>query len=89
MTVRINREAVTSYLKELEATLGTEQFRKSYTAIQMDKAMKCRELISLARLFSLEPVRSKKQALKVIWHRHSSLLLSREKLEEINERAAA
>ena len=83
-------DVVASYATRLEDALSDElRFAEVFRELKIDSAISPMDARKLAKIFAKEPAKSKEQALKLIWGRHSALMGSRARQKANKGRTAA
>lgn len=86
----VDRATVDRHLQALEGALRDEvSFKLAFAALKADRLVKASEAKAIAREFSGESAKDKKQAFQHVWNRHSSLLEARAKEASRDGRSAA
>jgi len=86
----LQEDEIKAYLDQLEQALGDEtEFDKAFETLKRDKRVKAQDAKNISKRFVGKAGRSKADALRLIYERHSSLVGSRARAKSTAGRSAA
>jgi hypothetical protein len=86
----LSKAGILSYVHRLEEALGDDEgFRKVYSQLAKDRAVKADIAKEISRIFTKKAGKSKKDALGLIMRRHDNMMGARARSDATNNRTAA